>query len=181
MLMPRTLHDVWWTPVLFSDDELLTPPPPRERLSYTRYQLELLNGIYISVRYPNSVQKQLIAKRVGISREQVKVSRLLFLCLPHSPPPPPPFPIVLSPLHVCLLFSVVLVLFVSFSFFKKEEVYLAFVGFGVCMCVCVCVCVCVYLRLLLLLLLFFFFSSIAVFSQWLYETCHSHRSQCSQL
>ncbi|XP_070180372.1 uncharacterized protein [Littorina saxatilis] len=55
------------------DDELLTPPPPRERLSYTRYQLELLNGIYLAVRYPNSVQKQLIAKRVGISREQVKI------------------------------------------------------------------------------------------------------------
>ncbi|KAK3092779.1 hypothetical protein FSP39_007141 [Pinctada imbricata] len=50
-----------------------TPPPPRERLSYTRYQLELLNGIYNHVRYPNSTQKQLIAKRVGITREQVKI------------------------------------------------------------------------------------------------------------
>ncbi|KAK3580381.1 hypothetical protein CHS0354_001499 [Potamilus streckersoni] len=50
-----------------------TPPPPRERLSYTRYQLQLLNGIYSQVRYPNSIQKQLIAKRVGITREQVKV------------------------------------------------------------------------------------------------------------
>ncbi|KAL3873556.1 hypothetical protein ACJMK2_036655 [Sinanodonta woodiana] len=50
-----------------------TPPPPRERLSYTRYQLQLLNGIYNQVRYPNSIQKQLIAKRVGITREQVKV------------------------------------------------------------------------------------------------------------
>lgn len=50
-----------------------TPPPPRGRLSYTRYQLELLNGIYQEVRYPNTVQKQLIAKRVGITREQVKV------------------------------------------------------------------------------------------------------------
>ncbi|GFS12550.1 homeobox protein ceh-37 [Elysia marginata] len=50
-----------------------TPPPPRERLSYTRYQLELLNGIYLEVRYPNSTQKQLIAKRVGITREQVKI------------------------------------------------------------------------------------------------------------
>ncbi|XP_041351088.1 uncharacterized protein LOC121370055 [Gigantopelta aegis] len=50
-----------------------TPPPPRERLSYTRFQLELLNGIYGRVRYPNSTQKQLIAKRVGITREQVKI------------------------------------------------------------------------------------------------------------
>ncbi|KAL8612868.1 hypothetical protein ACOMHN_038123 [Nucella lapillus] len=55
------------------DDELLAQTPPRERLSYTRYQLELLNGIFRAVRYPNSVQKQLIAKRVGISREQVKI------------------------------------------------------------------------------------------------------------
>ncbi|OWF47443.1 homeobox protein OTX1-like [Mizuhopecten yessoensis] len=50
-----------------------TPPPPRERLSYTRYQLEMLNSIYIRVRYPNSTQKLLIAKRVGITREQVKI------------------------------------------------------------------------------------------------------------
>ncbi|ESO82944.1 hypothetical protein LOTGIDRAFT_169764 [Lottia gigantea] len=57
------------------DDEYrpFTPPPPRERLSYTRYQLELLSGIYEKVRYPNSTQKQLIAKRVGITREQVKI------------------------------------------------------------------------------------------------------------
>ena len=57
----------------FAEDRPFTPPPPRERLSYTRYQLELLNGIYDEVRYPNSTQKQLIAKRVGITREQVKV------------------------------------------------------------------------------------------------------------
>ncbi|KAI8788692.1 homeotic protein proboscipedia [Biomphalaria glabrata] len=59
-----------------SDDEdyrPFTPPPPRERLSYTRYQLALLNGIYQEVRYPNGTQKQLIAKRVGITREQVKI------------------------------------------------------------------------------------------------------------
>ncbi|KAK6182869.1 hypothetical protein SNE40_010456 [Patella caerulea] len=57
------------------DDEYrpFTPPPPRERLSYTRYQLELLSGIYEKVRYPNSTQKLLIAKRVGITREQVKI------------------------------------------------------------------------------------------------------------
>ncbi|XP_071081467.1 homeobox protein NOBOX-like [Haliotis cracherodii] len=57
------------------DDEYrpFTPPPPRERLSYTRYQLELLNAIYSRVKYPNSTQKQLIAKRVGITRDQVKI------------------------------------------------------------------------------------------------------------
>ncbi|WAR19964.1 OTX5-like protein, partial [Mya arenaria] len=55
------------------EDRPFTPPPPRERLSYTRYQLELLNGIFLEVRYPNSTQKQLIAKRVGITRDQVKI------------------------------------------------------------------------------------------------------------
>lgn len=60
-----------------TEDRPFTPPPPRERLSYTRYQLELLNGIYEEVRYPNSTQKQLIAKRVGITREQVKVGGMM--------------------------------------------------------------------------------------------------------
>ncbi|CAI9724814.1 homeobox Mix.2-like [Octopus vulgaris] len=46
---------------------------PRERLSYTRHQLQLLNGIFERLRYPNSIQKQIIARRVGINREQVKV------------------------------------------------------------------------------------------------------------
>lgn len=51
----------------------VSPPPSRERFSFTRYQLELLNGIYTKIRYPNSMQKQLISKRVGITRDQVKV------------------------------------------------------------------------------------------------------------
>ena len=50
-----------------------SPPAARERFSYTRYQLELLNVIYEKIRYPNTMQKQLIAKRVGITRDQVKV------------------------------------------------------------------------------------------------------------
>lgn len=69
--------DINSTNHLFLEYRPFTPPPPRERLSYTRYQLELLNGIYNHVRYPNSTQKQLIAKRVGITREQVKVSVVL--------------------------------------------------------------------------------------------------------
>ncbi|CAH1792335.1 unnamed protein product [Owenia fusiformis] len=47
--------------------------PKRDRLSYTRYQLELMVGIYKEVDYPNKVQKHLIAKRVGISKDQVKI------------------------------------------------------------------------------------------------------------
>lgn len=43
------------------------------KLSYTPYQLELLNSIYDDMKYPNSVQKTLIAKRIGITRDQVKI------------------------------------------------------------------------------------------------------------
>ncbi len=43
------------------------------KLSYTTYQLQLLNAIYIDMKYPNSVQKTLIAKLIGITRDQVKI------------------------------------------------------------------------------------------------------------
>lgn len=43
------------------------------KLSYTAYQLELLNAIYTDMKYPNSVQKTLIAKLIGITRDQVKI------------------------------------------------------------------------------------------------------------
>jgi hypothetical protein len=43
------------------------------KLSYTPYQLELLNSIYTDMKYPNSVQKTLVAKLIGITRDQVKV------------------------------------------------------------------------------------------------------------
>lgn len=43
------------------------------KLSYTVYQLELLNAIYSDMKYPNSVQKTLIAKLIGITRDQVKI------------------------------------------------------------------------------------------------------------
>ncbi len=47
------------------------------KLSYTPYQLELLNSIYKDMKYPNSVQKTLVAKRIGITRDQVKVRFLI--------------------------------------------------------------------------------------------------------
>ena len=65
--------------LLYVSDPPITPPPQRERFSYTRYQLELLTAIFVHVRYPNSIQKQLIAKRVGITRDQVKVRTYLKL------------------------------------------------------------------------------------------------------
>ena len=43
------------------------------KLSYTVYQLELLNAIYTDMKYPNSVQKTLIGKLIGITRDQVKI------------------------------------------------------------------------------------------------------------
>jgi hypothetical protein len=43
------------------------------KLSYTIAQLELLNSIYETMKYPNSVQKTMISKIIGITRDQVKV------------------------------------------------------------------------------------------------------------
>jgi hypothetical protein len=43
------------------------------KLSYTNFQLELLNAIYMDMNYPNSTQKTMIAAIVGITRDQVKV------------------------------------------------------------------------------------------------------------
>ena len=51
----------------------VSPPPKRRRINYSKYQEELLLAIIARVRYPNTMQKQVIAKRVGISRHQVKV------------------------------------------------------------------------------------------------------------
>ena len=51
------------------------------KLSYTPYQLELLNSIYNDMKYPNSVQKTLIAKLIGITRDQVKVLIIYFIFL----------------------------------------------------------------------------------------------------
>jgi hypothetical protein len=46
------------------------------KLSYTVYQLQVLNVIYNKMKYPNSEQKTLIAQFIGITREQVKVNFL---------------------------------------------------------------------------------------------------------
>ncbi|KAL8589731.1 hypothetical protein ACOMHN_027239 [Nucella lapillus] len=54
-------------------DALLDSTPQRERLSYTPFQLDMLNSIFGVIRYPNGAQKAKIAKRMGITREQVKV------------------------------------------------------------------------------------------------------------
>ena len=43
-----------------------------EKLCYTIEQLDLLNAIYNEIRYPNSVQKTMIANIIGINREQTK-------------------------------------------------------------------------------------------------------------
>jgi hypothetical protein len=43
------------------------------KLCYKMDQLELLNAIYSEMKYPNSVQKTMIANIIGISREQTKV------------------------------------------------------------------------------------------------------------
>lgn len=48
------------------------------KLNYRDDQLILLNSIYIEFKYPNSVQKTIIAKRIGITRDQIKVIEIFF-------------------------------------------------------------------------------------------------------
>ena len=58
-------------PAYFTTQKIATST---SKLSYTLYQLELLNAIYAVMKYPNSVQKTLISKQLGITRDQVKVT-----------------------------------------------------------------------------------------------------------
>lgn len=57
-------------PVYFTTQKIVNNTA---KLSYTVYQLELLNAIYVDMKYPNSVQKTLIGKLIGITRDQVKI------------------------------------------------------------------------------------------------------------
>lgn len=43
------------------------------RLQYTNRQRWLLNEIFENVPYPNSVQKNVIADRIGATREQIRM------------------------------------------------------------------------------------------------------------
>lgn len=46
---------------------------PQNRANYTRHQLIMLNEIFKKHKYPNSVQKTLIAKYIGVSRDQIRI------------------------------------------------------------------------------------------------------------
>lgn len=46
---------------------------PQNRANYTRHQLVMLNEIFKEHRYPNSLQKTLIAKYIGVSRDQIRI------------------------------------------------------------------------------------------------------------
>lgn len=52
-----------------------------EKLCYTIEQLDLLNAIYNEIRYPNSVQKTMIANIIGINREQTKAYLIILLLI----------------------------------------------------------------------------------------------------
>lgn len=54
------------------------PNTTTEKLCYTIEQLDLLNAIYNEIRYPNSVQKTMIANIIGINREQTKAYLIIF-------------------------------------------------------------------------------------------------------
>jgi hypothetical protein len=61
----------------FPQDDFLTPSSsmvlPQNRANYTRHQLVMLNEIFKEHKYPNSVQKTLIAKYIGVSRDQIRI------------------------------------------------------------------------------------------------------------
>lgn len=56
------------------DPSPVTLPPPRERFNYLPYHTEVLNGIYDVYKYPNREQRQVIAQRLIIKAQQVRVS-----------------------------------------------------------------------------------------------------------
>lgn len=65
---------------MYSSDEFLiqsssssTMMLPQNRANYTRHQLVMLNEIFKKHKYPNSVQKTLIAKYIGVSRDQIRI------------------------------------------------------------------------------------------------------------
>ncbi|CAF3418747.1 unnamed protein product [Rotaria socialis] len=57
----------------------VSPPLPRpstnlpNRLQYTNRQRWLLNEIFEHVPYPNSIQKNVVADRIGATREQIRI------------------------------------------------------------------------------------------------------------
>lgn len=67
-------------PHLYSSDDFIisssstsTMMLPQNRANYTRHQLVMLNEIFKKHRYPNSLQKTLIAKYIGVSRDQIRI------------------------------------------------------------------------------------------------------------
>jgi hypothetical protein len=64
---------------LYSSDDFIIPSSsstmmlPQNRANYTRHQLVMLNEIFKKHRYPNSLQKTLIAKYIGVSRDQIRI------------------------------------------------------------------------------------------------------------
>ncbi|CAF3344025.1 unnamed protein product [Rotaria sp. Silwood1] len=63
---------------IYSSDDFITPSSttmmlPQNRANYTRHQLVMLNEIFKKHKYPNSLQKTLIAKYIGVSRDQIRI------------------------------------------------------------------------------------------------------------
>jgi hypothetical protein len=63
----------------YSSDDFIIPSTsstmmlPQNRANYTRHQLVMLNEIFKKHKYPNSLQKTLIAKYIGVSRDQIRI------------------------------------------------------------------------------------------------------------
>lgn len=64
---------------LYSSNDFITSSSsstlmlPQNRANYTRHQLVMLNEIFKKHKYPNSLQKTLISKYIGVSRDQIRI------------------------------------------------------------------------------------------------------------
>ena len=57
-------------PVYFTTQKI---NPNTAKLSYTMFQKNLLESVYLTMRYPNSDQKTILSQRLGITRDQLKI------------------------------------------------------------------------------------------------------------
>ena len=60
-------------PTSSSSSSTTTMMAQQNRANYTRHQLVMLNEIFKKHKYPNSLQKTLIANYIGVSRDQIRI------------------------------------------------------------------------------------------------------------
>ena len=69
----------------------ISPPPRRMRVAYTPSQLHVLDAVFHEEPYPNIIQRRVLAKRIGITQDQVKVGCINNIIWPTTPGDDPVF------------------------------------------------------------------------------------------